>query len=239
MIGAAQMRFRFAPVGLLRRPRDPTGSGYVRISRLRNVIVKGTCVKNSKAPILLLLMLGITAGCAASGQTLHGNVYENPGQAPDFTLPSTTGTDFTLSGETGNLVLLYFGYTFCPDICPATLAQLRLVISDANVDPSQMRVVMITVDPARDTLPVLKEYLARFNPAFIGLRGEGTQLERVLAAYGVYAAIDPESDPENYLMTHTARVFLIDPNGQLVTNYSFDTPLEDIQQDIENLLRTR
>jgi protein SCO1/2 len=199
----------------------------------------GIFVKTYQAALLFLLMAGMTSGCAAAGQTLHGNPYEDPGQAPDFTLPSTVGTDFSLSQQTGQVVLLYFGYTFCPDICPATLAQLRLVVSSADVDPDRVRVVMITVDPERDSLPQLKDYLGRFNPGFIGLRAVDARLEQVLAAYGVYAAIDPDSDPDQYLMTHTARVFLIDPEGRLMTNYDFDTPLEEIQQDIESLLSAR
>lgn len=185
----------------------------------------------------LLLGILLCASCSPAAAKLHGNPYQDPAPAPDFTLPATNGSTFTLSDQRGQVVLLYFGYTFCPDICPATLGELRTVLQDAGFDAGRVQVVMITVDPARDSLPVLSEYLAHFGTQFLGVRGEQPQLDPILAAYGVYAAVDPESDPEHYLVTHTARVFVIDPAGRLVTNYSFDTPLEDIRLDLETLLQ--
>ena len=189
--------------------------------------------------VLLLLTILSIPGCGISETRLHGNPYQNPGPAPDFTMPSTANGEFTLSSEKGHVVMLYFGYTFCPDICPATLAQLRSVISTADIDPALVDVVFVTVDPSRDSLDVLKEYLGRFSSDFIGLRDEPEALDPILSAYGVYAAVDPDSDPEDYLMTHTARVFMIDPSGRLVTNYSFDTPSQDIRADLESLVEAQ
>jgi protein SCO1/2 len=193
-------------------------------------------VKKFLIALLFLLSFSSASACAGSRQPLHGNPYQNPGQAPDFTLPSMSGSDFTLSAEQGRVVFLYFGYTFCPDICPATLGQLRSILSDARIDPAQVRVVMVTVDPDRDTSDVLLTYLSRFGPEFIGVRADGEQLASVLAAYGVYAEIEAGSDPEHYLVAHNARVFVIDRAGRLVTHYSFDTPAEDIRLDLERLL---
>ena len=193
-------------------------------------------MKKYLSTILTQLILFSLVGCSTTIPSLHGNPYQNAAQAPDFSMPSTVGQDFVLRHEVGRVTLLYFGYTSCPDICPATLAQLHSVLSDLGIDQDQVQVVMVTVDPARDTLAVLKEYLAHFGSNFIGLRAEGTTLDDVLAAYGVYAAIDPESDPVHYSMIHTARVFVIDSDGRLVTNYSFDTPSEDIRLDLEALL---
>jgi len=193
-------------------------------------------VKKTLIALLFLFSFSSASGCSGSEQPLHGNPYQNPGQAPDFTLPSTTGSDFTLSAEQGRVVLLYFGYTFCPDVCPATLGQLRSIISEAGIDPAQILVVLVTVDHERDTTDVLREYLSRFGPEFLGARAESGQLASVLAAYGVYAEIEAGSDPEHYLVAHTARVFVVDRAGRLVTNYSFDTPPEDIRLDLERLL---
>jgi protein SCO1/2 len=193
-------------------------------------------VKYYLPALLLLLAIGSIAGCGISEAPLHGSPYQNPGPAPDFTMPSTDGGEFTLSGEKGHVIMLYFGYTFCPDICPATLGQLRSVVSNANIDPALVRTVFVTVDPARDSLEVLTAYLGRFSSDFIGLRAEPEALDPILAAYGVYAAVDPDSDPEQYLMTHTARVFVIDKSGRLVTNYSFDTSSQDIKADLERLV---
>jgi protein SCO1/2 len=184
---------------------------------------------------LVLIVFCLLAGCSQGSVELHGSPYQAPKPAPEFTLSSTTGSDFHLDEQRGRLVLLYFGYTFCPDICPATLAELHQVLQTEQIGPDQAIVVMITVDPDRDSLSHLSKYLARFDPEFIGLRAEGETLESVLAAYGVYAEKDPDSDPGQYLVTHTARVFLIDAQGFLRTNYSFGTPIEDIQIDLQNL----
>ncbi len=175
---------------------------------------------------LTLLMVSLLTDCSPSTIELHGSPYQAQKPAPEFSLPSTTGSDFHLDEQRGHLVLLYFGYTFCPDICPATLAELHQVLEDGQIRPEKTIVVMITVDPDRDTLTHLREYLARFDPNYIGLRAESETLESVLSAYGVYAEKYPDSDPEQYLVTHTARAFLIDTQGILRTNYTFGTPVE-------------
>ena len=190
----------------------------------------------ARAALLLTLMaLGLLTGCSPSTVDLHGNPYQAQKPAPVFTLPSTTGADFNLDEQRGRIVLLYFGYTFCPDICPATLSELHQVLEDERIGPDKAIVVMISVDPDRDTLYHLQEYLAHFDSQFIGLRAEGGTLASILSAYGVYAEKDPDSDPEQYLVTHTARVFLIDTLGILRTNYTFGTPIEEIRADIQNL----
>jgi protein SCO1/2 len=196
-------------------------------------------VKRLLAALLGLALFATSAGCTAAAPKLHGNPYTNPAQAPNVALPSTTGEEFDLNDHRGQVILLYFGYTSCPDICPATLAQLRSILTAPEIDRNRVKVVMITVDPARDTLAVLKEYMVRFDPDFIGLRAEGDLLAAVEAEYGVYAARDESSDPEHYIVSHTARVFVIDPEGVLITNYSFDTPSADIQADLEWLSRER
>jgi protein SCO1/2 len=185
---------------------------------------------------LIQLALVLSAGCSPGAVELHGRPYQAPAPAPGFAIPSNAGSTFDLANQRGRIVLLYFGYTFCPDVCPATLAELRQIFIE---DPSLMDsavVAMVTVDPERDTLPHLREYLARFNPQFIGLRAEGEELDSLLDAYGVFAERDPESDPEYYLVTHTARLFLIDSQGLLRTSYAFGTPIEEIKADLQVLL---
>ena len=186
----------------------------------------------------LLFALVLLSGCSPSIIDLHGSPYEPPAPAPEFAIPSSAGTTFDLSSQRGRIVLLYFGYTFCPDVCPATLAELRLLFEREPSLEGDVIVAMITVDPDRDTLPHLREYLAAFNPAFIGLRAEGAELDNVQEAYGIFAERDSESDPENYLVTHTARLFLIDSQGLLRTSYGFGTPIEEIEADLLLLLET-
>ena len=193
------------------------------------------CSERIKLP-LIVLALALLAGCSPAAVELHGSPYQDPAPAPGFTLPSSTGSTFDLANERGRIVLLYFGYTFCPDVCPATLAEIRQIFDQEPGLMDSTALAMVTVDPERDTLPVLREYLARFNPEFIGLRAEGDELDSLLDAYGVFAERDPESDPEYYLVTHTARLFLIDSQGLLRTSYAFGTPIEEIKADLHVLL---
>ncbi|MGD2162215.1 MAG: SCO family protein, partial [Anaerolineales bacterium] len=130
----------------------------------------------------------------------------------------------------------YFGYTYCPDICPTTLAEVKLVFEELGDRAEDINLIMVTVDPERDTPEVLQTYLNRFHPRFLGLWGEGRQLEDVMAAYGVFAQKEPSDDPDQYLVSHTARLFLIDQQGYLRTNYSFGTPREEILSDLTLLL---
>ena len=184
-------------------------------------------------PLLLLLL----AACQAADYQLHGSPYESPQTAPDFIIPSTQGGDFQLAEHRGRFVLLYFGYTYCPDVCPTTLADIRWAFDELGERSDQIDFLMITVDPERDTLDQLETYLAIFDPGFIGARTEGEAYESLKLAYGVYAEREPSDEPEAYLVTHTSRVFLIDKEGYLITNYSFGTPKEEIKQDLEFLLR--
>lgn len=190
-----------------------------------------------KLPLIQLAVV-LLAGCSPSAVELHGSPYQNLAPAPGFAIPSSAGSTFDLTNQRGRIVLLYFGYTFCPDVCPATLAELRQLFEEEPGLTDSAVVAMVTVDPERDTLPHLREYLERFNPQFIGLRAEGEELDSLLDAYGVFAERDPESDPEYYLVTHTARLFLIDSQGLLRTSYPFGTPIEEIKADLQVLLET-
>lgn len=136
----------------------------------------------------------------------------------------------------GKIILLYFGYTFCPDVCPSTLANVRQILDELGDSSQEVVFVMITVDPDRDSPEILGKYLSRFHSGYIGLWGEGEELEIVKQSYGVFSEIDPESDPVNYLLSHTARIFLIDQEGILRTGYSFGTPNEEILSDVEHII---
>ncbi|MFP3855211.1 MAG: SCO family protein [Anaerolineales bacterium] len=186
-----------------------------------------------KRGYLILLALWL-AGCSGSYEW-NGSPYEPASEAPEITLADTSGQPFHLSDKRGDIILVYFGYTYCPDICPATLAELAWVMEQLGSDAENLQVVFISVDPARDTPERVDSYLAKFDPDFVGLVGSEQELEKVTAAYGVLAQRDP-GDEENYTMTHTSRVFLIDNEGMLRTNYTFDEPPEAILADVEHLL---
>jgi protein SCO1/2 len=132
-------------------------------------------------------------------------------------------------------VLIYFGYTQCPDECPLTLANVRWVIEELAESGSRLAMVLVTVDPANDSPQALRAYLDRFNPRFIGLSGSEDQLTQARLAYGVLTAT-PDSSHEHSDVIHGTRLYLIDPQGRLATSYDMSVPKEDILDDVRALL---
>jgi protein SCO1/2 len=189
-----------------------------------------------RAIFLTSLILASLPGCSGKPRNLNGSPYEPPKPAPALDLQTLAGDTFDLSTLQGDIVLVYFGYTYCPDVCPTTLAEVKLIFEQLGDQAERVHLIMVTVDPERDTPQVLNAYLDRFNPRFLGLWGQGEKLERVLSSYGVFAQKEPSDDPDHYLVSHSARLFIIDQEGMLRSNYSFGTPREDILSDIEYLL---
>jgi protein SCO1/2 len=195
-------------------------------------------------PISLILILGLLgvsillAGCSFSpAYSYQGSLIDPPAPAPDFQLDSTQGVPFRLSEQHGKIVLLYFGYTFCPDVCPTTLYDLHRVTQSFPDMAGDMQVVMVTVDPQRDQLDKLGAYVTTFDPQFLGLSGELEALESVWADYGVYRAENQVEGKANYLVDHTARVFVIDPRGHLRLTFPFGMSWEAMAADIAHLTR--
>lgn len=194
-------------------------------------------MKILRSSVLFLLIIFLLIACANEPQVFNGSPYQNPNPAPPIPLVDTSGILFQLEDYHGKIILLYFGYTFCPDVCPSTLATVRQILDELGDSSQEVVFAMITVDPDRDSPEVLEGYLSRFHPGYIGLWGDGEELENVKQAYGVFSEIDLESDPLNYLVSHTARIFLIDKEGILRTGYSFGTSNDEILSDVEYLIR--
>ena len=179
----------------------------------------------------------LLVSCASPTPDWHGTAYELAAPAADFTLDDQFGRPFHLQSQAGKATLLFFGYTNCPDVCPTTVADMKWVFHQLGERAEGLTFAFVTVDPARDTPQALRDYLSRFSPEFLGLTGDPAQLEQVRSEYGIFAEMDPAAHPEHYLMTHTARVFLIDPQGLLQTSYSYGTPRQDILLDLQALLK--
>ena len=186
--------------------------------------------------VVLLLTVGILL--LTRETNYRGVLYDPPQAAFDFQLFTGGDKPASLKDFNGKAVLLFFGYTSCPDICPNTLAILRQVYTDLGEQADKVQVIYITVDPDRDTPQRVADYAAIFHPDFIGLSGGLEALEASWAAYGVYREIDDTSGSSaGYLVTHSARLYLIDPQGKLLLSYSYGTPAEDILYDVRLLLR--
>ncbi len=187
------------------------------------------------AVIAFAVMLTLFLSKPAS---FRGTAYGEPyPPAPDFELKDASGQSFKLSGQRGKIVLLFFGYTSCPDVCPTTLAELNQALSNLHQKADAVQVVFVSVDPERDTPQAIQEYAKRFNPTFIGLSGSQAELEKIWSDYGVFRSVVQGNTAMGYTINHTARITLIDADGNLRLAYGFDTPVEDIVHDLELLLK--
>lgn len=187
------------------------------------------------AMLRLIVIGGLCTACGASVPRLHGSPYQPASPAPSLALNDTAGEPFHLESLSGSAVLVYFGYTQCPDECPLTLANSRWVVEQLADQGARLAVILVTVDPANDTPQVLRAYLDRFSPRFIGLVGSDEQLSQARLAYGVLAAT-PEGGHAHDDVIHGTRLYLIDPQGRLVASYDMSVPKEDILDDVRALL---
>jgi protein SCO1/2 len=188
---------------------------------------------------LLTIVIGLIGMLLAACQPyqFQGTEYPDAIPAADFVLTDTSGQPFRLNEQRGKVVLLFFGYTYCPDVCPTTLAEVKRVMEGLGDERLDVRFLFITVDPERDTPEQLGQHLANFHPDMIGLTGTPETLRQVFTDYGIYAAKVPLAESTTaYTMDHTARLFLIDPQGRMRLSYAYGTPAEDILQDVTHLL---
>lgn len=166
-----------------------------------------------------------------------GTLIQSPAPAQDFTLTAHTGEPLSLSDFRGKVVMIYFGYTYCPDVCPATLIQLSRALALLGDDAEQVQVVMISVDPERDTLERLGEYVTYFDESFIGMTGTDAELTAVATPLGIFYEKHPGTVETGYLVDHTASVVAIDPDGYLKLVYPFNTDAADIAADLEQIIK--
>lgn len=168
---------------------------------------------------------------------VHGTAYDANTVAPDFKLEAAGNKPVSLSDYHGDVVLLYFGYTYCPDICPTTLATLARAREALGSKANKVQVIMITVDPQRDTPDRLNAYVQKFDPSFIGLSGSLAQIKQVAAGYGIYFQAQKPNADGGYAVDHTAGVIAIDGQGKQRILESYGTTSEQFTSDIKTLLR--
>ena len=165
----------------------------------------------------------------------HGITTEAP-QAAEFALTAHNGARVRLHDFRGKMVLLYFGYTNCPGICPTTLAEINQTLKALGRSAARVQVMMVTVDPERDTPARLATYMPHFNPTFLGLTGTPQEVAAVAAQYGIYAKKTEETGRGDYLVDHTSMVIVIDPGGRVRLLFPFGTTVDDMTSDLNHLL---
>jgi protein SCO1/2 len=189
----------------------------------------------NRFPFVLALLAFMLSACQP--YRFKGTEYLDPAPAPDFELTRSDGGRLQLRNQRGQTILLFFGFTACPDVCPTTLADARRILEGLGDEADNVQYLFITVDPERDTPEVLQKYVSIFDPAIVGLTGSAEELSRVWADYGIFVEKTAlESSDLGYTVTHTARVFVVDEEGRLRLSYAFGTPYEDILGDVRHLL---
>lgn len=169
---------------------------------------------------------------------LHGIQLQSPRAAEDFTLTASTGEELSLSDLRGKYVVLFFGYTYCPDVCPTTMNEMQQMVKALGPQRTQdLQVIMVSVDPERDTPEQLTTYVSYFDPSFIGLTGTVEDIQPVASQFGIFFEKQPGSDNTNYLVDHTAAITVIDPEGYVRMIFTYGVAGADMASDIAYLMR--
>ncbi len=153
-----------------------------------------------------------------------------------FELVDQNGKPFTEKDLKGKYSLIYFGYTYCPDVCPTELQTMTQALEMLGPMASRIRPVMISVDPERDTPEVLKEYLSNFYPGFVGLTGTPEQVRKAGQAYRVFYRKTDEKSASEYLMDHSSIVYLMDPEGRYLKHFAYGTSPEKMAEGIRKAI---
>ena len=194
---------------------------------------------------LLPIMLGITVVLALFAWLVlprlrpyqfNGTVIQSELPATDFTLTSSNGP-VSLSDYRGKLVVLYFGYTFCPDVCPTTLSDVNKALAQLGSKAQDVQLIMVSVDPARDDPEKLAEYVEFFNPTFIGVTGTDDEVRSVATPFGVWYEAHTEEGASGYLVDHVATLNVIDQEGHLKLVIGYGTGADAIAADLKYMLR--
>jgi len=166
--------------------------------------------------------------------TFYGTRIEPPKPMPDFTLHSVNGP-VSLSDFRGKYVVLYFGYTHCPDICPTTLAGLKVALNQLGNRADQVQVIFVSVDYKRDTPEKMSSYVENFRPDFIGLSGTQDEIDSTTRTFGIYYKLDDPDASGAYAVEHTSTIMVLDRQAALAATWSYDQQPDEIASDLHIL----
>lgn len=173
---------------------------------------------------------------AGPGMVRAGASFEEAPGGP-FALTDHHGTAVTEQDYRGKFVLISFGYTFCPDVCPTTLFGISQVLDLLGEDAARVQALFVTIDPERDTVAVLAEYVANFHPGIVGLTGTAEQIRAIAEAYGVrYQKVASPEAGGDYLMNHGAAIDLMGPDGNYLASFPYIVPAEQLAAVIRDYI---
>lgn len=189
------------------------------------------------AALTSLMMMLFLVACSRTEQ-FHGTAYPDPETAPTIPGVNWDSQPFDLADLHGKVVLIFFGYTYCPDVCPLTLAELATLQRQAGEAADDITVVFVSTDPERDTPARLAQYIAAFNPEFYAVHVPADQLEAVKAAYGVFSEKNTEATPpagSDYYVDHSGYIYVVDKQGDLRLAFGYSLPKEELLLDVMKL----
>lgn len=185
----------------------------------------------------LALLFALAVGACGAPQSEFKNTdITGADFGRTLALTDHNGKPRALAEFKGKVVAVFFGFTQCPDACPTTLATLKAVKDKLGADGDKLQVLFVTVDPERDTAPLLAKYVTAFDPNFIGLSGDAEATSRVAKEFKVFYQKVPGKVPETYSVDHTATTFLYDPQGRLRLFVRYGEAVEPIVADVQRLL---
>ena len=188
--------------------------------------------------LALFLLLGILTACHPD--KLKASFVGTDITGADFTqsfhLTDHTGKIRTLGDFKGKAVILFFGYTHCPDVCPTTMSDLKNTLKLLGPKADEVQVLFITLDPERDTQEILAKFVPSFNPTFLGLRGDATQTAETIAIFKIYAKKVASEGKSDYTLDHSAGMYVYDKAGKIRLYINYGEKPAEIASDIKQIL---
>jgi protein SCO1/2 len=184
----------------------------------------------------LVACLFVLAACEPTKRSFNSVDITGANYAREFSLTDHTGQKRTLNDYRGKVVLVFFGYTQCPDVCPTTMADMAQVKAKLGGAGDRLQVIFITVDPERDTQQLLANYVPGFDPSFVGLYGSADETARVAKEFKVIYQKVPGKTPTSYTIDHTAGSYVFDPQGRVRLFVRHSQSIESIADDIKRLM---
>ena len=188
--------------------------------------------------LVALMIVAALAGCSREGPKFKASDVTGASFGRELALTDHTGKPRTLADYKGKAVVVFFGFTQCPDVCPTTLSTLAETMKTLGSDADRVQVLFVTVDPERDTPALLAQYVPAFDPRFVGLTGDAAAIDKVAKEFKVIYQKQPGPTPATYTMDHSAGVFLFDPQGRLRVYASHGQTPQVFAHDLRELLRS-
>lgn len=179
---------------------------------------------------------GVLTACKSKADFNAIDLTGSKEYGQDFSMPDQHGKRRSMVDFKGKVVLVFFGFTQCPDVCPTTLGDLAAVKQKLGAKGDKLQVIFASVDPSRDTPEILQAYLANFDPSFLALRGSDEETAKMAKDFKVYYKRVEGQTPGSYTMDHTAGDYIFDPEGRLRLYSRYGTPVDTLAKDIEQLI---